>query len=283
MAQNRRSKANPSPHKRSLHPDALRRKVLEDFAALRVPLDEATFDQCLSAAQRERLTPLEFLARVIGERADRQRERAVERRLRQARFSEVCTLADFDWDFNAKTIDRAQIEQLATCDFIRRRENLVLVGQSGLGKSRIVQSIGRQACVLGFSVRYTTSAALLEDLTAALADRTLPKRIGEYCRHDLLIIDEFGFDRTEREQCPQGASLLYKVIDGRGPHRSTAMVTNIDFDTWGSYLGDPPLAMALLDRIVDGAIVLKLTGKSYRVHRATQLRRASAPALHPSQ
>jgi DNA replication protein DnaC len=258
--------------------EALRRQVLADFAALRVPLDERSFDEHLSRAEQEGLTPLAFLARLIGEQADRRRERAIERRIDEARFPDVCTLADFDWQFNARSIDRGQIEQLAACDFLRRKDNLVLVGQSGLGKSRIIKSIARQACVLGYTVRYTTSGALFADLTAALADQTLPKRIRYYCRFDLLVIDEFGFDRLERDPSAQAASLLYKIIDSRGPHRSTALVTNIDFDAWSDYLGDPPLAMAVLDRIVDGAIVLKLTGKSYRAHRAKQLPSSAEPA-----
>lgn len=258
-------------------PEDLRQRVLEDFGVLHVPLDEQRLDEHLSRAEQNALTPLQFLAHVIGEQANRKRERAIERRIHNARFAEVCTLAGFDWEFNAKTIDRGQIEQLVTCDFLRRQENLVLAGQSGLGKSRIVQSLARQACVLGYSVRYITSGELFADLTAALADQTLPKRVRYYCRFDLLVIDEFGFDRIEREQCARTASLLYKIIDSRGPQRSTALVTNIDFEKWADYLDDPPLAMAVLDRIVDGAIVLKLTGRSYRAHRAKQLPSSAQP------
>ena len=97
-------------------------------------------------------------------------------RIREAGFRESKTLADFDWQFNA-AIDRVRIEALAAAEFIGRRENLVLVGQSGVGKSRIIEAIGQHACVLGYRVRYTTSADLLADLTAALADQTLPRRL----------------------------------------------------------------------------------------------------------
>jgi DNA replication protein DnaC len=83
-----------------------------------------------------------------------------------------------------------------------------------------------------------------------------------------LIIDEFGFDRLEREELPQAPSLLYKVIDSRTRKCSTALVTNIDFDAWGEYLGDAPLAMALLDRLVDRPLIFKFRGTSYRAHRA---------------
>ena len=97
-----------------------------------------------------------------------------------------------------------------------------------------------------------------------------------YGQFDLLILDEFGFDRVERQESPQAASLLYKLINARSG-RSTALVTNIDFEAWGEYLGDPPLAMAFLDRIVDGAIILKINGKSYRAHRAEQASAGKRP------
>ena len=79
-----------------------------------------------------------------------------------------------------------------------------------------------------------------------------------------MIVDEFGFDRIERTECPQAAHLLYKIIASRNQKRSTALVTNVDFDKWGEYLADGPLAMAFLDRLVEGAIILKVKGKSYR-------------------
>ena len=219
-------------------------------------------------AEHEGLSHLEMVRALIGDQANQRRERGIAHRIREARFREGMTLADFDWQFNAATIDRVRIETLATAEFIGRRENLVLVGQSGVGKSRIIQAIGQSACVRGYRVRYTTSAALVADLTSALADQTLVRRLREYAHLDLLIIDEFGFDQIERRETRQAASLLYKLIDARSPKRSTALVTNIDFEAWGEYLGDAPLAMAFLDRIVDGAIIVKINGKSYRAHRA---------------
>ena len=145
------------------------------------------------------------------------------------------------------------------------------MGQSGVGKSRIIQSVGQAACVAGYRVRYTTSAGLLAKLTASLADQTLPKCIRRYARYDLLIIDEFGFDKIERTECPEAAHLLYKIIAARNQKRSTALVTNVDFEKWGEYLSDGPLAMAFLDRLVEGAIILKVKGRSYRAERAQAL------------
>jgi DNA replication protein DnaC len=242
-------------------------KILEDFQALGIALGSEPLDAALSRAESEGLSHLEFLRALIGTQADGRRDRRIARRIREARFAEDRTLIDFDWQFNAAVIARVQIEALAGAEFIGRRQNLVWVGQSGVGKSHLIQAIGRSACVLGYRVRYETSASVLQDLTAALADQTLPRRLRYYGGFDLMILDEFGFDRVERLESPQAASLLYKLINARNG-RSTALVTNIDFEAWGEYLGDPPLAMAFLDRVVDGAIILKTKGRSYRAHRA---------------
>ena len=129
---------------------------------------------------------------------------------------------------------------------------------------------------MGHRVVYRTSAELLSDLTASLADKTLPDRLRYYSRPDLLIIDEFGFDRIERIESPQAAHLLYKVIVSRHQHRSTALITNIDFDGWADYLADGPLAMAFLDRLVEGAVIIKISGKSYRARSSKHPNASSA-------
>lgn len=247
---------------------ALRDRILAQFDELGVQLAGDQFDELLAKSEQSACSHLEFLDRVLSPLADQRRQRSIERRIHQARFrDEAATLEAFDWKFN-RSIDRVQIDELATADFVRRGDNLVLAGQSGLGKSHIIQSVGRRACVAGYRVRYTTSAELLRELGASLADGTTPRKVRHYSRFDLLIIDEFGFDRLERDEFPQSPGLLYKVIDGRTRQCSTALVTNIDFDAWGEYLGDAPLAMALLDRLVDGALILKFRGQSYRAHRA---------------
>jgi DNA replication protein DnaC len=242
--------------------------VTTAFYTLGVAIDSEALDAALSAAEKESLSHLEFLHRLLAGPAEAKLRRALERRLREAKFRELTTLDGFDWEFNAKGVDRRAIEQLATCDFIRRHENVILVGQTGLGKSRILQAVGHAACVQGYRVRYATSAKLLQEFTAALADGTFTRMLAEYARLDLLLIDEFGFDRLEREAQAQASTFYYRLLDTRTGRRSTALATNIDFTAWADYLGDPPLATAFLDRLVDGAVILKLTGRSYRAHRA---------------
>ena len=244
---------------------------------MRIPLRPEQLDAVLGRAESEGMSHLEFL-RALDQRAGQRASRAEASPTASARPASPRARP---WPTSIgssmpQAIDRVRIEALAGGEFIGRRQNLVWVGQSGVGKSHLIQAIGQRACVLGYRVRYETSASILQELTAALADQTLPRLLRYYAKFDLVILDEFGFDRLERMESPQAASLLYKLINVRG-ERSTALVTNIDFEAWGEYLGDPPLAMAFLDRIVDGAIILKINGKSYRAHRAEQASAGKQP------
>lgn len=252
--------------KKPIPPQTLRDRCLSHFQTLGIPISPEALDAAIARAEKEHLPPLAFLDQLMEKQAAARRERSVARRVREAHFAEQKTLEAFDWKFNQQTIDRVQIEELATCDFIRRHANLIFVGQSGVGKSHIVQAIGMRACTLGHRVLYKTSAQLITELTASLADKTLPHRLRNYASPELLIIDEFGFDRIERTESAQSAHLLYKVITSR-QKASTALITNIDFDAWAEYLHDGPLATAFLDRLVEGATILKIKGKSYRARK----------------
>jgi DNA replication protein DnaC len=261
----RPNKKNQTTNPTATNPN-LRDQILADFTTLRVPVTADQLDAALTDAEQNGRSHLEFLHRLLTDQAGPRRQRRIERLIKDANFREALPLSTFDWNFNP-AIPRLQIEALAQADFIRRQQNVVFLGQSGLGKSRLIQSIGLAACMLEQPVHYVTSGKLLEDLTAAMADQTIHNRVRFYAKFRLLIIDEFGFDRIERSLCPQAASLWYKIIDARSQRGSTALVTNIDFASWATYLGDEPLAMALLDRVVDSATIVKLKGKSYRMHR----------------
>jgi len=269
--------------KKHPNPTNLRDRCLNHFAALGIPIRPEALDAVLERAEKEGLSPLEVLDLVVGQQAAERRERSTERRIREAHFAERKTLEGFDWKFNQKAINRVQIEELATGDFIRRRSNLLFVGQSGVGKSHLMQALGIRACALEYRVLYRTSAQLIADLTASLADKTLPQRLRLYSRPDLLIIDEFGFDRIERMECQQAAHLLYKVIASRNQQHSTALVTNVDFELWPEYLADGPLAMAFLDRLVEGATIIKIKGDSYRAHGGGKITAPSEPKVTPKR
>ena len=138
--------------------DELHQRILEYCQTLSLSLDRDDLDGILRQAEREHLSHLELAERLLAGPAQRRRERSTELRIQNAKFRESATLEAFDWAFNAQFIDRVQMEELATGDFIRRRDNLVFVGQSGLGKSHLIQAIGRRCCAVGYRVRYITSA-----------------------------------------------------------------------------------------------------------------------------
>ena len=167
------SRRKPTPN----NPDDLRQRILDYFQTLRVPLSATDLDAVLAEAEKQRWTPLELLSHLLGPQADLRRQRAIDRRIREARFREPATLEGFDWKFNAQAIDRQQIETLATGEFIRRGDNLVILGQSGVGKSHIVQAVGTRS-LPGLPRALHHQAQLLQDLTACLADHTLPSGCG---------------------------------------------------------------------------------------------------------
>ena len=140
-----------------------RDEVLADFATLRIPVTADQLDAALKQAQDSGLSHLDFLQRLLADQAGLRRERSLQRRIKEACFREQKPLAEFDWNFNP-AISRVQMETLAACDFVRRCQNLVFVGQSGVGKSHLIQSIGQAACTLGFKVHYLTSGKLLEEV-----------------------------------------------------------------------------------------------------------------------
>ncbi|MFM8474235.1 MAG: ATP-binding protein [Planctomycetaceae bacterium] len=250
----------------------MRDRILTALTSLRVPISAAQLEDAIRVAEHRGDSHLAFLWELVGTAAMDRQERSIARRVKEARFPNQGALEDFDWSFNAAAIDRTQIEQLATGEWVSRVENLVMLGQSGVGKSRLLEGIGRRLCALGKRVRYTTSGDLIAQLTASLADGTLPQQLSYWTHFDLLIIDEFGLDYVERKLDHQAGHLLFKVIAARNGKSSTAMGTNIEFDAWAAYLGDAPLAMALLDRVVDKAVLLKIVGKSYRAARAIPTR-----------
>ena len=232
------------------------------------PLTQPTLDAALSAAEKESLSHLEFLHRLLAGPAEARRQRAIERRIREAKFRELTTLEGFDWEFNAKGVDRRTIEQLATCDFVRRHENVVLVGQTGPGQEPDPPGDGPRRVRAGLQRPVRDQRQAASGIHRGVGRRDLCSDAGRLRSLDLLLIDEFGFDRLEREAQAQASTFYYRLLDARTGRRSTALATNIDFKAWADYLGDPPLATAFLDRLVDGAVILKLTGRSYRAHRA---------------
>jgi len=186
-------------------------------------------------------------------------------------------LEAFDWDFQP-TLDKSLVLELGRLDFVRRRDDLVITGKTGTGKSHILKAFALRACQQGIAMRYARCVDLLDDLHAGLADGTYPRRLKGWARPDLLIIDDVGLGQVKkRDDEPTAAHTLYNLIDRRHGRVSTAVTSNIALSDWGRHLGDATLTAAILDRLAMHAIRIDIDGPSYRQH-VGQARTADRPA-----
>lgn len=234
---------------------------------------EKALDEELARAVAEGLAVSNVLERLFEIEANSLIERRIERRIKESSLPERKLLSDFDFAFQ-KGVDKAQIMELATMSFVQRKQGIILAGSSGTGKSHLAKALLLIGCRKLFRCRYTTAAAMLRDLMAALCDGTLEQKLKTYTRPEILLIDEVGFDRLEQESS-RNASLFFKVIDARYCKASTIVTCNIDFKELGDYLGDPVITAALVDRMVHHSILIHIEGPSYRMHESRKLNRSA--------
>ena len=241
---------------------------------------DACIEEHLAWAHKEQPVALVLLERVFGQIAGRKRERRVERRIDTSGLRVRKTLEAFDWAFQPK-LDRAAMEAIASLRFIEQHEDILLTGQSGTGKSHLLQAIALRACQREFIVRYARCVDLLDDLYAGLADGSYPQRLGRWARAELLVIDDVGLGHVKRTgDEPTAAHMLFNLLDRRHLHASTAITSNIKLSAWGKYLGDATITAAILDRLAMNSRRIDIEGPSYRHHLAQT--RAQSPDRAPT-
>jgi DNA replication protein DnaC len=241
-----------------------------DLARLGLKNDLERIKEHLAWAHETQADGLLLVGRIFGELAARKRERGIERRITASGLKLRKSLATFEWPFQPK-LDRSLIESLATLDFVRQREDLLLTGQTGTGKSHILQALALRACEQEHTVRYARCVDLIDDLYAGLADGSYERRLRSWCRPTLLVIDDVGLGQLKkRDDEPTAAHIIYNLLDRRHMAVSTALSSNIKLSAWGRYLGDAQLASAVLDRLAMNSIRINIDGPSYRQHVAAQ-------------
>lgn len=201
----------------------------------------------------------EFLLRLLGDEVERREAKQLQVRLRRADFEHAKTMEDFNFAFNA-TVPKARIVDLATCAFVGRRDNVLFIGPSGVGKSHIAQAIGHRACRVGYSTLFIQAHKLFAQLRAARASDNYERRLLRFTGPDLLIIDDLGL-RPLRHEAPED---LHELIRQRYERGSIIVTSNRDVEEWYSLFGDALLASAAMDRLLHHSHVVVMEGNSYR-------------------
>ena len=209
-----------------------------------------------------------FLLRLSEqELIDRQR-RMVERRIKQAKFPTLKSLDSFNFTV-IPSLNKAQVMELARCEYVDRKENVILLGNSGTGKSHIATGLGLAACQKGLPVLFTTTASLSNELMEAKDERRLLRLQRQLARNKLLIVDELGFVPLSKT----GAELLFEVFSQRYERSSVILTSNLPFDEWTEIFGSEQLTGALLDRITHHVHILEMNGESYRLKHSKKKKR----------
>jgi DNA replication protein DnaC len=228
--------------------------------SLRLPTVLREYGKLAKQAAAEGLDHVQFLARLIElEMIDRER-RMIERRIKAAKFPAVKSLDSFD--FKAiPALNKMQVLELARCEWVERRENVIALGTSGTGKTHVALGLGLSACQKGLSVGFVTAAALVHELMEARDERRLLRLQKQMVSHKLLIIDELGFVPLSKT----GAELLFELISQRYERGATLITSNLPFDEWTETFGSERLTGALLDRLTHHVNILEMNGDSYRL------------------
>lgn len=235
-------------------------KLRESLKLLRLSGLSASLDVRLQEATASRLNYLEFLELILQDELAIRQDRAVARRVKAAAFRDQKTIEDFDWDFN-RSIKRKQVFDLAAGDFVRKHRDVLLVGPPGVGKSHIAQAVGLKMINAGYTVFYRSIFDTVRDLLHDEAFEGHDRIMRRYLVPDLLILDDMGMKKLPK----RSGEFLFEIIMRRHELRSTMMTSNRPLQDWGKLIGDVPAATAILDRFLQDAEVIQITGKSYRL------------------
>ena len=235
-------------------------RLAEHLRKLRLVKSGERLEALLQEAAARELPYAEFLEQVLGEEVAAKTSKNIAMRTAMARFPFVKPLETFDFAYQP-SIDRKQLQQLATCHYIEHGDNVIVLGPPGVGKTHLAVSLGLKAIEAGYRVLFTTAAHLIAVLTKAHAEGRLDEKLKVFTTPRLLIIDEIGYLPIDR----LGANLFFQLISRRYERGPMILTSNQSFGAWGEVFGDRIIATAILDRLLHHAVTLNIRGNSYRL------------------
>lgn len=213
------------------------------------------------SGRNEKYTPDEMITHLIDSEWDERYNRKLERTIQSARFRYKASIEQIGFDQDR--VDKNQVVRLANCEFIKRNENIIITGSTGIGKSFLASALGHQACSLGYRVLYQHSTKLFGRMKMAKADGSYIKELSKMERLHLLIIDDFGLQSLDA----QNRAALLEIMEDRHGRSSTIITSQIPINMWHDIIGEQTIADAILDRIVHDAHRIEMKGDSMRRKR----------------
>ncbi len=228
---------------------------------LKLPFIQSHHTQLAQQSAQQNWDHLEYLRRLVEGEYTERRQRAIERRIKAARFPVVKTLEQFRWDW-PKKINRLQVQNLFRLEFLAQKTNVILLGNVGLGKTHLATALGYAACQENYSVLFADAISVINNLSAAQKRGLLKRQLKKYLAPELLLLDELGYLPIDQH----GADLLFQVISQRYERASIVLTTNKPFKHWASvFNNDSTIASAVLDRLLHHAETVVIEGTSYRM------------------
>ena len=241
-------------------PTAERETLKQRLKTLRLVKVGEVLDEFSQKAAKAKWSYTEFFNRLMEEEYLAKGERSRNIRVKDAKFPDLKLLADFD--FKAQpALNEKQIKELASLSFIDQKENIVFLGQPGVGKTHLATAIGINACQAGYRVLFINAHKLMSKLSGSLYTETLNTTLADLTKYHLIIVDEFGYLPVKEDQ----ANAFFQLIARKYEKTSLIMTSNLNFDQWGKVFGNEVLAAAILDRLLHHCHVIQINGDSYRL------------------
>ena len=217
------------------------------------------YREIIETGRNKDFTTEEIISHLVQAEWDDRYNRRLKRLITRARFRYQASMEQIDYAAK-RDLDKNQMLRLSSCSWITNKQNIIVSGSTGLGKSFLASALGHQACMQGYKVFYRNCSKLFDELKIAKADGTYIKEIGKIEKHDLLILDDFALKPLDNNQ----RLILLEILEDRHGKRSTIITSQLPVSKWHDVIGDPTIADAILDRMVHSSHRISLVGDSLR-------------------